>query len=134
MEASVVVNVPFFDLDPMCVVWHGNYVKYFEIARCALLKKLRLSYEDMRDMGYLFPVVKMSVKFISPAEFNQDLEVCASIVESDCYLQIKYLVRDLKSGAKICSGETKQMCVSAGTKQSFFELPRDVKERLSCAS
>ena len=36
-EEEIEIEVPFFDLDPMNVVWHGNYVKYTEIARCKLL-------------------------------------------------------------------------------------------------
>ncbi|VEB42441.1 acyl-CoA thioester hydrolase, YbgC/YbaW family [Chromobacterium violaceum] len=34
----------FHDLDPMDVVWHGNYVKYLEIARCALLERFDYNY------------------------------------------------------------------------------------------
>ena len=33
------IKIPFFDLDPMNIVWHGNYVKYIEIARCDFFKK-----------------------------------------------------------------------------------------------
>lgn len=40
ISAEYVVEVPFFDLDPMHIVWHGNYVKYFEEARCQLLRTI----------------------------------------------------------------------------------------------
>ncbi|MGE8385221.1 MAG: acyl-CoA thioesterase, partial [Pseudomonas putida] len=40
LQAEVEVLVPFFDVDMMEVVWHGHYVKYLEVARCALLDKL----------------------------------------------------------------------------------------------
>ena len=36
---EVTIRVPFFDLDPMQIVWHGNYLNYFEIARAALINK-----------------------------------------------------------------------------------------------
>ena len=36
VEFETEITIPFFDLDPMNVVWHGNYIKYFEIARCNL--------------------------------------------------------------------------------------------------
>lgn len=38
--AEVEMQVQFFDLDPMQIVWHGNYVKYLEVVRCALLDKI----------------------------------------------------------------------------------------------
>lgn len=130
MEASVKIKVPFYDLDPMKVVWHGNYVKYFEEARCALLEKIGLDYREMERLGYAFPVVKMSVKYINPSEFGQELAVMAKVVPSENFLHIKYLARDFESGEKICSAETKQMCVSIKSKTSRFELPPEIKERI----
>ena len=41
-SVSTEIEVPFYDIDPMDIVWHGNYIKYFEVARCALLKKNQL--------------------------------------------------------------------------------------------
>ena len=39
LQASVELEVPFHDVDVMHVAWHGHYVKYFELARCALLRR-----------------------------------------------------------------------------------------------
>jgi acyl-CoA thioester hydrolase len=46
---EIEVKPAFFDLDPMAVVWHGNYVKYFEYARSALLQKFDYDYVQMRE-------------------------------------------------------------------------------------
>ena len=35
---EIKIRVPFFDLDPMQIVWHGNYLNYFEMARAALFE------------------------------------------------------------------------------------------------
>ena len=40
------ISAEFFDVDAMQVVWHGNYVKYLEIARCALLDKIGYGYKE----------------------------------------------------------------------------------------
>ena len=48
------VSAEFFDVDAMQVVWHGNYVKYLEIARCALLDKIGYGYKEMVKMVLLF--------------------------------------------------------------------------------
>ena len=45
--AETFIDVPFYDLDPKNVVWHGNYVKYLEVARCDLLSKIGYTYDDM---------------------------------------------------------------------------------------
>lgn len=126
MEASIEVKVPFYDLDPMRVVWHGNYIKYFERARCALLEKMGLTYPDMGRMGYVFPVVKLNVKYVKPAVFNQPLKVEAILCADESYLRIKYLVLDAATSAKLCEAETCQMCVSIDTSESFIVLPKEV--------
>ena len=40
IQVETIIEVPFHDVDVMRVAWHGHYVKYFEIARCALLDKI----------------------------------------------------------------------------------------------
>ena len=130
MEASIKIKVPFYDLDPMKVVWHGNYIKYFEDARCALLDKIGLGYLEMNRLGLVFPIVKMQVKYIKPSVFNQELDVRATLVPNENYLHIKYEISDSLSGEKICSAETKQMCVNAQNSESMLVLPAGVLKLL----
>ena len=40
IETQYKLKVEFYDLDPMNVVWHGNYLKYLEAARCDMLEKI----------------------------------------------------------------------------------------------
>jgi len=42
IKASFEMEIPFFDVDTYKIVWHGNYAKYFEIARCELLERRSL--------------------------------------------------------------------------------------------
>jgi acyl-CoA thioester hydrolase len=56
IHADTHILVPFFDVDTMHVVWHGHYVKYLEVARCALLDKIGHNYTAMVDSGYAWPV------------------------------------------------------------------------------
>ena len=51
VTASVELTPAFHDLDPMEVVWHGNYIKYLELARCALLQSFDYDYPQMRESG-----------------------------------------------------------------------------------
>ena len=70
-ESSLVLEIPFYDLDPMNVVWHGNYVKYLEAARCEMFRQLRYTYEDMKNDGVAYPVAKMDLKFIKSYIFHK---------------------------------------------------------------
>ena len=75
------IQVQFFDLDPMEIVWHGNYVKYLEIARCALLDKIDYNYVQMKESGNAWPIIDLQLRYIAPAYFAQKIEVRADIVE-----------------------------------------------------
>ena len=63
-KTEMKLTVQFYDLDPMNVVWHGNYLKYLESARCDLLKKIGYDYDNMRADGVVYPIAKMDLKYI----------------------------------------------------------------------
>ena len=65
LAATVRVRVPFFDLDPGGVVWHGRYFQYFELARSAVLEFIGYSYEEMAS-GVLWPVTDSTARYLRP--------------------------------------------------------------------
>ncbi len=120
----------FHDLDPMDIVWHGNYVKYLELARCALLDKFGYDYPQMRDSGYIWPIVDMRLKYVRPATFNQHLRIRAEIVEWENRLKIEYLIRDADTGHKVNVAHTIQVAVDAVTGEMQYVCPAVLWERL----
>ncbi len=60
--AEVELTIPFHDVDMMGVAWHGNYFRYFEVAREALLNQFNYGYRQMKESGYLWPVVDARVQ------------------------------------------------------------------------
>ena len=123
MQKKTPVTIPFYDLDPMQVVWHGNYVKYMEMGRCDLLSDLGMTYDDMAAAGVAFPVVTLRVKYMRPCVFGQRVVVVTTIVPDDNFLIFKYEIQDAQSGEKLCRAETKQMAVDLKTGNSLFEIP-----------
>lgn len=123
IEAEVEVEVPFHDLDPMGVVWHGYYVKYLELARCRLLDKIRYNYRQMVESGYSWPVIDLRLRYPRPASFQQLLKVRARLVEWENRLKIDYLIVDAKTGARISRGYTVQVAVDMTTKEMCLESP-----------
>lgn len=105
------VLVPFFDVDSMDVVWHGHYVKYLEVARCALLDRLGHNYMDMRAEGYVWPVIDLQLRYVRAARFGQRLRVRADLVEWQNRLKVNYLVSDADSGQRMTRASTVQVAV-----------------------
>ncbi len=124
------IDVQFFDLDPMNIVWHGNYVKYLEHARCDMLSKIGYSYDDMRADGIAYPVAKMDLKFIKPAFFMQKLKIVTRLVEIEPSLIIKYEIFDATTGEKIFTAKSMQICVDINSMESIYTAPKKFIERL----
>jgi len=122
-EAETKIEIPFYDVDSAGIVWHGNYVKYFEIARCALLDKLNYNYIDMTESGFFWPVIDIRLRFISPAKFKQKIIVRASLKEWENRLKISYLVVDTETGNRLIRGYSIQVAVDIKSGEMLFASP-----------
>jgi acyl-CoA thioester hydrolase len=129
-SADVEIQVQFYDLDPMEVVWHGNYVKYLEVARCALLDAIGYNYAEMKASGYMWPVIDMNLRYAAPATFGQRLAVRAEIVEWENRLRIDYLVSDAASGRRLNRASTTQVAVDIATGEMCFVSPTILFQKL----
>ena len=115
-------KVAFFDVDSMEVMWHGNYVKYLEMARCELLDKLGYNYIAMKKDGYAFPIVKLDVKYVRPVFFNDTIKVTTTLSECETFLKFHYLIENEK-GDKLSEANTAQAVIEMKSLQTCFEMP-----------
>ncbi|WP_373085039.1 acyl-CoA thioesterase [Sneathiella sp.] len=136
MSAEITIKSQFYDLDPMGIVWHGNYARFFEQARCALLDHLDYNYQQMSDSGYAWPIVEMQVKYVQPIRFPQDITVTATLAEYENRLKIKYLIQDSETGKKLTKGFTTQVAIDKKADEMLFQSPDilyEKVEKLLCA-
>lgn len=129
-SAEVEVQVQFFDLDPMEIVWHGNYVKYLEVARCALLDSIDYNYEQMKQSGYAWPIIEMNLRYAAPAKFAQRLKLRADITEYENRLRIDYLVSDAQTGQRLNRAYTIQVAVDMANREMCFASPPVLLKKL----
>lgn len=131
MEISHVstFKVAFFDVDSMEVMWHGNYVKYLEMARCELLDKLGYNYIAMKKDGFAFPIVKLDVKYVRPAFFNDVIKVTTTLSECETFLKFHYLIENEK-GEKLSEANTAQAVIEMKSLQTCFEMPDTLKKAI----
>ncbi|MCZ6618968.1 MAG: thioesterase family protein [Gammaproteobacteria bacterium] len=129
-SAEVTIVVPFHDLDPMQIVWHGRYVQYFEVARCKLLEQIGYTYEDMKVSGYAWPIIDMRIQYVSSARFNQRLIVRATVKEYEHRLKIRYEIRDADSGNRVTKGYTCQVAVRISDGAMLMSSPDVLLQKL----
>ncbi len=132
IDADTIIEVPFFDLDPMNVVWHGNYIKYVEVARCNLLDKIGYNYDDMRNDGVMYPIAKMEMKFIKSATFGQKIVVKAILDSIEPSLDIRYEIKDSVTGEMLFKAKTMQIGVDFHSKNSIYEAPERFRKGIEC--
>ena len=133
LHTDTEILVPFFDVDSMNVVWHGHYVKYLEVARCALLDKIGHNYSAMSDSGYAWPVIDLQLRYVRGAVFGQKLNVRANLVEWENRLKINYLISDLKTGERLTRAVSVQVAVNMHNREMQLASPKvftDAVERM----
>ncbi|WAH36524.1 acyl-CoA thioesterase [Alicyclobacillus dauci] len=65
------IEVRYAETDQMGVVYHANYIIWFEIGRTKLVKDFGLNYLDMEDAGYLAPVLDVQATFKRPVKYGE---------------------------------------------------------------
>jgi len=133
-SSEVSMQVQFFDLDPMQIVWHGNYVKYLEVARCALLDSIDYNYEQMKASGYAWPIIDLQLRYAAPASFGQQLLVRADLVEWENRLRIDYTISDAASGRRLNRAATTQVAVDIASGAMCFASPAILFDKLGVAA
>ena len=128
--AEIALSPAFHDVDAMGVVWHGHYLKYMELARCALLQSFDYDYPQMRDSGFIWPVVDMRTKYVRPAHYGQRLSVRAELTEWELRMRIDYLIRDAGTDEVITRAHTLQVAVDIASGEMCYATPEVFRRRL----
>jgi acyl-CoA thioester hydrolase len=134
IEAEVEIEVPFHDIDVMGVVWHGHYVKYLEVARCALLDKIDYNYPQMKASGFVWPVIEVRIRYPRPLYFQQKVRVKACIDEWENRLKISYLIEDLESGQCLTKAYTVQVALDLDSEEMLYVSPDVLLRKLGIDS
>ncbi|WP_211746820.1 thioesterase family protein [Paenibacillus sp. Marseille-Q4541] len=87
-------RVRYQESDQMGVVYHANYVNWFEIGRTEMIRSLGLTYRSMEEEGVLLPVIGLDLKYKRPAKYDDYVTVWTRINQmSSVRLSYEYEVR-----------------------------------------
>jgi acyl-CoA thioester hydrolase len=130
VSATAGATAQFFDVDPMSVVWHGNYPKFLELGRVAVLDVIDYGYNAMSVSGYSWPIVDMGIKYIQPIRLLQAIEIEASIVEWENRLKIAFEIRDKATDKRLTRAYSVQVAVDMASEEMQWETPPILREKL----
>jgi acyl-CoA thioester hydrolase len=109
LEARVARRVRFEEVDPLGIVWHGRYPSYFEDGRAAFGQAHGLGYLDMRNAGFMAPIVQMHIEYHAPLRFPEEFWITARLHWTDAVrLNFSYRIEN-GEGAVAATGVTVQL-------------------------
>lgn len=131
LRADITLVTAFQDADPMGIVYHGNYFRFFEEARRVLMEKIQYSYREMQASGYVWPVIDARVKYIKPIPYNHGIQVIATLTEWEHRLRVDYLVVDANSGERMTKAHSVQVAVGIENEEMCFVSPAIFTDRVA---
>ena len=86
---QIQVRVRYSETDQMGVVYHGNYIPYFEIGRVEWLRDKGISYKSMEESGIALPIVSMNINYKKSARYDELLTV-HTVFKSQTSVKIEF--------------------------------------------
>lgn len=108
--AKTKVPVRFNEADPLGIVWHGHYIRYFEDGREAFGAEYGLTYLDFFRNGLVVPVVSVDCQYKKPLRYGDAVEVETTFVDTPAAkLQFRYRLFNASTGDLVATGKSLQV-------------------------
>ncbi|WP_027127671.1 acyl-CoA thioesterase [Gelidibacter mesophilus] len=117
------IRVRFNEVDSLNIVWHGNYLKYFEDGREAFGREFGLTYLDAKNHGFATPIVKSSLEHQLPLRYGDVATIETTYLTTRAAkLMFGYCIKN-EQGQTVCTGETTQVFTNFETNTMALNLP-----------
>ncbi|MDF2960893.1 MAG: thioesterase [Paenibacillus sp.] len=105
------IRVRYQETDQMGVVYHTNYLNWFEIGRTELIRTLGMPYHKIEESGLLLPLVDAQMQFKLPAKYDDVITICTRI-EEFTHLRVHFASEIRRGGELLVSGSTRHVWVN----------------------
>ncbi|RWZ60387.1 acyl-CoA thioesterase [Halobacillus fulvus] len=105
------IQVRYQETDMMGVVYHANYLVWFELGRTAFIEGLGFKYAEIENRGVVSPVIDATISFKNPVRYGEDARVRTWVEEYDG-LRVTYGYEVVHKDNEVAvSGQTKHVIV-----------------------
>ncbi len=109
-----VYRVLYADTDRSQVVYHSNYLRYFEYGRTSLMRDVAYPYKEIEESGYVYPIYDLGVSFYQSLFYDDVMHIYTRPVNLErVRLQFDYVITHAEKGYLVCTGFTKHCAASA---------------------
>ena len=119
MTGETRIRVRYAETDQMGVVYHSNYLIWFEVGRVELIRQLGLDYKSMeREEGAGIAVVEATVRYKAPARYDDELIIRTRIAGvRGSVLRFTYSIHRAEDNLLLTEGATTHLVVGPGMKR-----------------
>lgn len=114
LDTVCVLRVSYGEVDAMGYVYYGHYPHWFERARSQFIRERGMSYAEVEARGVLLPVRDMSIRYVRPARFDDEVRVRAGIGEwgRASIVFVYQVFGPPEGGTLLATGMTRHACAS----------------------
>ncbi|MCF8373182.1 MAG: acyl-CoA thioesterase [Bacteroidales bacterium] len=121
------LRVRYSETDKMGYVYYGNYPQYYEVGRVELMRSLGFSYRHLEDMGIMMPVQNLSVRYLRPAYYDDELTIKTMIREMPASrIHFEYEIYNIE-GQIVNTGEAVLGFINAETRRPM-RPPKEIMD------
>lgn len=103
----------YADTDRAGVVYHANYLRYFEVGRAALMRDVAYSYKEIEDSGTAYPIIKVGLDYYRPLHYDDIMIIHTRLAKMErVRLSFDYTITHDPSGDIVCKGFTRHCAIN----------------------
>ncbi len=104
----------YVDTDRSQVVYHANYLRYFEFGRAELMREANYPYKEIEESGYVYPIIKTELNYYTPLVYDDLMFIHTRPATLELVkLQFDYVITRAEDGEIICTGFTRHCAVNS---------------------
>ena len=103
----------YADTDRSEVVYHSNYLRYFELGRASLMRDAAYPYREIEESGFVYPIIDLGITFFKPLYYDDLIWIHTRPVELErVRLKFDYLITHAETNDLICRGFTRHCALN----------------------
>jgi acyl-CoA thioester hydrolase len=123
LSGKIEINVRFNEADPLGIVWHGHYIRYFEDGREAFGNEHGIGYLDFYHYGFIIPVVSIQ------CDFKRSLKYGEKVIVETIYTPCE--AAKLKFEYRLFNAATHQLVATGSSVQVFLDKETSVLQLIN---
>lgn len=129
LKHSLEIEVKFSEADPLGIVWHGHYIRYFEDGREAFGKAYGLRYLDLYRENIVIPIVKIECDYKKILRYSHRVRLETTYHDTKAAkLMFKYTMFDINTNEVIATGSSMQVFTNKETMELMLTVPPFMQE------